>query len=69
MRLDNNTQAQVMDWVRFILKVIDGNDIDYDIIDEYEESKQKEPSPINYHVDYDQERLYVISLMDQIFKD
>ena len=49
-----------MEWVSFIFKVIDGDDVDYDIIDEYEEPEQKEPSPINYHVDYDEERLYVI---------
>lgn len=68
VRLDNKLQIQVMDWVRFVFKVIDGNDINYDIIDEYEGPKQREPSPINYHVDYDEERLYVISLTDNIAK-
>ena len=68
VRQDPKMQSQVMEWVSFIFKVIDGDDVDYDIIDEYEEPEQKEPSPINYHVDYDEERLYVISLTDKIAK-
>ena len=68
MRLDQELQNQVMGWVKFIYKVIDGDDIEYDIIDEYEKPKQREPVPINYYIDYDNEKLYIISLMDKLIK-
>lgn len=69
MRLDSKTQAFVKEWIDYLLNVIDGGKVEYDIVDEYEQPPEKAPIPINHYVDYDKEMLYVISLTDRAFRE
>lgn len=68
MKLDAKTQVFVKECIEYLLDVIDDRDVEYEILDEFDEPKEKQPFPINYKIDYDKEILYILSVTPQVLK-
>lgn len=63
MKLGKDTRNFVHGWIDYIVigaEVTD--DFEYDIIDEYDGTKERMKSPVNYFVDREKEKIYIISI-------
>jgi len=38
------------------------DDFEYDIVDEYDGTTERMKSPVNYHIDREKEKVYIISI-------
>ena len=44
------------------------DDFEYDIVDEYEGTVERMKSPVNYFIDRDEEKIYIVSINSEALK-
>ena len=63
MRLDRDARDFVHGWIDYIVIGADiTDDFEYDIVDEYDGTIERMKSPVNYVIDRDEEKIYIISI-------
>ncbi|MCV0392766.1 MAG: hypothetical protein K5790_05660 [Nitrosopumilus sp.] len=63
MKLERDARSFVSDWIDFILNNADiTEDFEYDIVDEYDETKETMEMPVNYVIKKDEQKVYIISI-------
>ena len=63
MKLGKNAREFVHGWIDYIVIGADITDnFDYDIIDEYDGTCERMKAPVNYVIDRENEKIYVVSV-------
>ena len=70
MKLEKGQHTFILDSLNFLVDTLNlDTDPDLEIIDEYDDGDPSStPFPITHHIDYDNERLYLISIEKHLIR-